>query len=358
MSWAAISATVIGAALAAGTAYATRPEFGDPGKTSRRVVMANLKALPDQRKVEAAARLGEEVTFDTGRKQRVKMPIAQALEEGWITQAQHDNLLRHGRKNVKVKTTSEKTVDFAGYGDADIQGGIQRGLAEGQLELQQKYGEDFIREALKQQEMADPEGTAARKMLAEEINQMADQKRERPVADLLDEQIGSELGLGRGIDDDTRNAISSTISRRGGTTLSTGDVESGMEEGLDADVRLQQRLAKALGYYGSGATPADVDYRTDQQNMANMASFLQGQTPQSQFKSLAGGQQGATPTPQAAPLPGVSPNLGRQGQAAALQNFQLGVQQTANQVSPWFAGLGAIAKGAQVGAQAGAFGGG
>lgn len=353
MSWTAIAASVVGAAASAGVAAASKPEFADPAKTSRKTILAALQALPEQRKVEMAARLGIPVDILTGAKVDKKLTLDEAVAQGFLTKGQAEEKKANGETIITVKVPKTVSADFTGYGDADIQAEMQRRLAEVGLDLQSKYGKDFIQAALDQQAMADPEGTAARKMLAEQIMEQADRPRVRPVADALDAQIFDELNLGRGLDEDSKGLIASTLANRGGTTLTPEDVEAAMEMGPEGDLRLQQRLGRTLAYAGSGVSPADVDYRTRQQNLSNMGSFLSGRTPQSQFASLAGGQQGATPVTQGAQLPGLPGNLQQVGQQAGLQNFQQGVQAAANQVSPWFAGLAGVVKGAQVAGQAG-----
>lgn len=348
MSWAAVTSAVVVAGASAGIAAASAPNFPDAQKSSRRTVLAALNALPEQKKIDAAAKLGQSVEFNFGKKKPVyeEMPIEEARNSGKISQVEYAKLLQDGKTTVSVQTgwkQGTKTADFTGWGDADIQGELQRQLAEVELDLQKKYGKDFIAEALKQQALADPEGTEARGMLADQINSMADRERKRPVATALDSQIFDEVKRGRELDDDSLAAIAETLKRRGDTTIQTGDVEHKLEAGPEADARLRARLGKAMGYYGSGVTPTDVNYRDKQQTLANMASFLNGRTPQSQFSSLAGGQQGAAPQPQAAPTVGLPGNLTGVAQGGAVGQYQAGVKAAANSVSPWFAGLSAAA---------------
>lgn len=380
--WAGIITAVVGAGLSAGLAAASAPDFPDPTKSSRATVLAALRALPGQRAVEQAARLGTSVDYPTGRMVRQfetrNMSLASALKEGFITQQEYNrhlnSTLTQGKggvgppnSNIDPNTTmidvqipkgsvaETRHVDFTGYGDADIQGRLARANAANTLELQQKYGEDFAREALRQQALADPEGTAARALLADKINEMeaARKTRERPVAEALDRSVMDEVDLGRGVDSATQDAIARTLARRGDTTLETGDVSDEMARGLQGEERLRQRLQKGTGYLSSGVSPEDAAYREEQQSLANMANFLGGRTPQSQFSSLSGGQQGASPQARAPGLPGVDPNLMQQGAQAGLQNYSAGVRAAANQVSPWFAGLNLAVNGANAAGAAG-----
>lgn len=361
----AILAAVVGAGLSYGLAAASAPDYANPTSSSRKVSRAALQALPGQRQVDQAARLGQRVEYDTGKRGSTKqwMSIAQALERGLITQERYDQLTtdRPGYRGnnayqgkdptaeIEVKVPQNRTAvaDFTGYGDADIQGRLAREMAQIQLDLQEKYGADFIAEAKRQQELADPEGTAARKLLASEINRMEEERktRTRPVASGLDSQILDELQSGTALGDDQTSAIAQVLRNRGDTTIGAGDVASELETGPAGEARKDARLQKALSFLSSGQTPADASYRDEQQSLANMANFLSGRTPQSEFGRLAGAQQGASPMPQGPSSPGVDPNLTGNSQQAALQSYGQGIRATANNVNPWFAGLSLLTKG-------------
>jgi hypothetical protein len=172
--------------------------------------------------------------------------------------------------------------------------------------------------------------------------------RERPVASALDAQIGEDLGAGRAVDEDVERIVSETLARRGGTTIGGADVVGELESGPAGEARRQARLQKSLSYLTSGASPQDAAYREEQQSMANMASFLAGRTPTSQFGSLSAGQQGASPLVRGPALPGVDPNLQQNATQAGIQSYGTAVRAAANQVSPWFAGLNAAIRGVQI----------
>lgn len=355
MSWAAIAATVVGAGLSAGVAYASQPELVDPAKSSRKTVLASLKALPGQRAVERAARLGQRIDYPTGqvRPKYERISPEEALKRGVIDQATYDRnkVGRYAVKSYRVAVPDggrqiTREADFTGYGDADVQGELSRKLAQVTLDLQKKYGTQFVDEARKQQELADPEGTEARKLLASEINRLEDERegRARPIASKLDAQLLSELRRGKGVSDETAALTERIMARRGDVQA---DVTGDMETGAAGENLLRQRLQKAMSYLGSGVSPEDAAYRERQQSLANMASFLGGRTPQSQFASLSGGQQGASPAPRGPALPGVDPNLTGNAQLAGVQSYSAGVRNAATQVSPWFMGLSALTKGVQ-----------
>ena len=354
---AAIATVVGGAVVNLGISAATQPNLGDPVKQSRETVLAVLRALPQQRRVEAAARLGipiEYVTQGEGPGEYQMMDAQEAVAQGFVTQEEADRS-RTGQVRVLVPASRTLTADFTGYGDADTQGQLARAMAEIQLDLQRKYGADFIQEARAQQELADPEGVAARRRLAGEINRMEDEResRVRPVASGLDAQILEELQGGRGVGADASGLVASSLAHRRDSNLRPEDILAELESGPEGDARLRERLQKAMGYLSSGSTAKDLEYRDRQQGMANMAAFLAGRTPQSQFGANRQAQQGAAPTPQGSPLPNVPGNLTQTGQNAALQNYAQGVQRVANNVNPWFAGLTLLTQGAATAGAAG-----
>lgn len=360
--WAGIITAVVAAGLSAGVAAASAPDIPSGKSTSRKVAMANLKTLPGQRAVDMAAKLGQEVTYDTGKTtkgQRVDLPIEQARAEGWISESDYQAYKAAGKETALVKIPKQKifkTADFTGYGDAEVQGKLGRELAQIQLELGKKYGVDFANEARKQAELADPEGTAARKLLADEINRMEDERltRQRPVAGALDAQILDEIQRGSGVSDAVAGGTAGVLSRRGDATVGAGDVIAELEAGPMGEARKSERLQKAMAFLSSGSSPEDAAYREKQQSLANMASFLAGRTPTSQFGSLSGAQQGAAPVPQGGSgAVNLAPGAPGQAQQAGLQSYGTQVRALANNVSPWFAGLNLAVQGAGVAGKAG-----
>ena len=394
----AILSAIIGVALSsaasAGLAYASQPDVVDPAKSSRKTVLASLRALPGQRQVEAASRLGTKVDYSANN----WLTPRQAFKQGWIDHDTYQKLrekenamdssgfLEGGpfgggaginvlsdliapgssmgylaetplrAENGKIRiNVGKRRADFTGYGDADVQGKLAREMAGVTLDLQKKYGEDFATEAAREAELADPEGTAARELLAQKIMTMEAQRhdRQRPVAGALDESVRADLSRGSGVDDDVKRILEETLARRGDTSLAGGDVATELEGGLSGEQRLQQRLQKGLGYLSSGVSPEDAAYREEQQSMANMSSFLGGRTPQSQFASLSAGQQGASPGVRSGALPNVDPNLMQNAATAGAGGYSAGVRSAASQVSPWFVGLSTLLNGASVAGKAG-----
>jgi hypothetical protein len=385
-SWVAVG---VSAAVAIGTTvYAVEsapgaPETPDVAASSRAGIEADAATLADRRRMEAAAQQGGSATYTTAAHKKkvdavqvvpmgkflgMEMPLYSKAKwmqydpKDWQPGGQYaDPLLfkqdpKHKRKKVKIPSQT-KTVDFTGYGEADVQGKIARQSAENILALQEKYGKQFIEEAIRQQELADPEGTAARAKLYELIQQQATaEKPDRPVADLLDSQVSEQLAAGKGLDrissDVLREAVAASLSARG-DSAGGADFSQPLTSGFEGQRRLDAGQQKALSWLTSGATPEDVEYRREQQIMADLAAFVNGQTPQSQFQNLSSAQNGPAPYYQGNPLPGQNPNAGPAMQNAQLQgwNAQMGFE--SSQVDPWMAGLSAIINGAGAAGQAG-----
>lgn len=356
MSWAAIAAAVIGAGASAGVAAASAPTYPNPAASSRRVALAQLRALPGQRLVDIAARMGREVDYPTGKLLPIarfgNKTVAQALQDGDITRALKAGQITQQQFSDYLSGRGQVLemahADFRGHGDADIQGALAKQGAQSQLDLSRKYGDQFIASAKAQEAAADPAGTAARHLLASEINRGETERlgATHPVADRLDTQILSELQAGKGTSADTQKAVGDVLAQRAaagtGGSETSADVQNQMESGPEGQARLQARMQKALSYLSSGATPEDVDYRRRQTSLANMASFLQGRTPQAQFQQLSGGQQGATPSARGPAIVGPNPNIQQLGQQAGVTAVNLGAQANQQNAS-WFSGLSSLA---------------
>ena len=167
------------------------------------------------------------------------------------------------RQGTKVSYTDmagkEQTVDFTGFGDVDMsrqdlefaEESADR-MAQAMLSVQEKYGADFVKQRMKELELADPKF--------------------REVRDAL-----------------------------GGAALE--DVESGykLAPGMRDEVQQATRAAQFARGNVFGAAPAaeeafevgNAAFRLRQQRLANAASYLSGATPVAQFGQIAGAQQGA-----------------------------------------------------------------
>ena len=248
-------------------------------------------------------------------------------------------------KTGRMVRENQAYADFTGFGEADVQGKIAEDYADLMIELGDKYGQQFVEEARKQLELSDPEGMAAREKMGQMIEQQAQETPERPVADLMDQQVGEQLEAGNRLDAMSRDVLDASLQdalRARGQTGSVDQFAQPMETGLAGEARRQAGIQKALGWLSSGATPEDVQFRREQQNLANMGAYIGGRTPQAEFANLSGAQQGATPMRGGAPLPTMNQNAGQSSQQAALNDWQTQMGYEANQANPWMAGLSGL----------------
>ena len=234
-------------------------------------VWANLETVGIQKLIANAALLGKSVD--------VKVPIFDA--DGNKT----------GFKDV--------TYDFKGYSDADstreemeFGGEAADFMAKTMLEVQQKYGKDFVKQRIEELKAADPTGYEVREMLGE----------------------SAKADLARGTE------LSPDMARQ---------------------VTQQERAAQAArgNIYGSAPAAAeamtlgDAGFRMRQQRLANAASFLSGTTPVAQFGQISGAQAGASPFNPMGIQSGISvnPNAGAQGQQWAMNAYNTQMNYAAQQ---------------------------
>ena len=221
----------------------------------------------------------------------------------------------------KGKKTGVKNVtyDFKGSSDADatradMEFGAEAAdfMAKTMLDVQQKYGKDFVKQRIEELKAADPTGYEVRQMLGESAKE--------------------DLALG--------SALSPDMARQ---------------------VTQQERAAQSArgGILGSAPAAAeamslgDAGFRMRQQRLANAASFLSGATPVAQFGQISGAQQGASPFN---PLGiqtgiGVNPNAGAQGQQFAMNSYNQQMNYASNQQP-----IGSQLLGMAAGGMGGAFG--
>jgi hypothetical protein len=378
----------LGSVIAGIQAASNMPGAPDLTQATRAGVEADAETLPIRRQIEAAARAGRPVTYQAPeqrlRTNAVRHPVTnkwvQYNAEDWQPGGQFFNLaLEQENKNrerrgkaaltaenfnpsprVQERTINvpaqDKTVDFTGLGEADVQGKIATGMADVYAELSRKYGVAFAEEARRQLEQSDPEGTAARKNMLDLIQKQIQDKPERPVAELLDQQVASQLSAGSGMDEMSRSLLDDAVNR----ALSDRSQRAGMDfsepmtTGFEGMARQQAAAQKGMGWLAGGSTPEDVEYRRTQQNLSNLGAFINQQSPVTQFHNLSGAQQGATPFKPGTAMPNVTG--GDQGSAQFAQNvWGTQLNNSLQSVSPWITGLSALASGSA--GMAGALGG-
>lgn len=257
-----------------------------------------------------------------------------------------DSLAKLGGKAMlkNPQTGQMEEVDFTGLGEADTSGQYADKMAAKVLEIQQKYGADFIKQANEQLKLADPQGTAARDSLYNEIMARLGQPVDSPVADSLEAQILKELQAGANLDGDVMREMDQYLIgqqlERGGSYGKADEFQRASNIGQAADARRSQRQQKAAAFLAGGFGKAERNYRKSQQDMANLSSFMAGQTPTAQFQQLSGAQNAAAPFVAGAPGPTLNPNAGPMGAQYAQGVWQTQANNAAQQGNPWLQGLG------------------
>ena len=215
------------------------PNPPDYAAATREGILTDIETLPARRAIEAAYHMG-----------------------------------RSGSFSLDGKTYN---YDFRGIGDADFarqQNELNRESAMAQaqslLDVQQKYGQQFLTTAREQLRASDPIGFALRENLGQ--------------------QVSNDLALGQtASDEDLRNVqqrVRAVQTRLG----NTNGVAAGVQE-----VMAQGDFQRAL----------------QQQRIANASAFLAGTTPLSQFGQLRTAGQGAAPfAPVAFNATGLNANAG------------------------------------------------
>lgn len=361
----------IGAASTGVSALAApgAPDSPDYNKASRAGVEADIETLPYRRKIEQAARMGTKVKADIKQKPVYAPYVASEWQPGGKYYGKPE-LLKNGQPQLAGGTIKQNAVyglpgtrtgqmvlvnpggdtteyDFTGRGDIDNEIYNAQRNAQTALDVSRKYSTDYIKTALEQEKLADPEGFQARELLTKRIMEGADRQPDTTLSDTVRRQIMDELAAKQGLDSGQNEAVQKAmLARRAMGDTTSPELASTFTRGAAGLQRQAQRQGRAQGYLSSGATPTDIKYRASQQSMANLGAFINGQTPVTQFGQLSGAQQGATPVRQGQSLPTVNPNAGFAGANYALGNYQQNMNSYNQQANPWMAGMGLALKGA------------
>jgi len=232
----------------------------------------------------------------------IRKLVADAARTGKKVTLQVPTFDAEGNKKLgedKKPILRDVTYDFSGYSDADatredmeFAGEAADFMAKTMLEVQQKYGKDFVKQRIEELKAADPTGYEVRQMLGE----------------------AAKEDLARGTE------LSPELARQ---------------------VTQQERAAQAARGNIFGSAPAaaeamslgDAGFRMRQQRLANAASFLSGTTPVAQFGQISGAQQGASPfNPMGIQAGiGLNPNAGAQGQQFAMNTYNQRMNYAAQQ---------------------------
>jgi hypothetical protein len=333
-----IASAGVGIASAAGAFTPSQPNLGAASKE-----MANLQAeqLPIMNQLQAEAQLGGSVLTPS---QQAQIDSINKEIEGLQTPSKRnggttDNSAAIQALQNKIKDIQNNKTSFAGYSTADIQKQLLGQQAQGQLESAQKFDPQFIAEAQAQEAQANPQGVAARGQLYQDIENQIANRPQSPVANTMDKQISERVAAGSGLTPEEQAVLDNSVNQSIlGTSGNNPDLASALTTGFAGQERAAGNAQAGAAWLASGETPSDIQYRADQQNLSNLSSFINGQTPESQFGQLSGAQTGATPVTPAVPQQGANFNAGNQGISGALQQFS---NQT-NTPSNWTTGISGV----------------
>jgi hypothetical protein len=259
---------------------------------------------------------------------------------------------------INPSTGQPETLDFTGLGTADVQNQTQNQMAQKLLDLQNKYGSQYIAQALQDLQQSDPQGYQAYQQLYQKINDQQNQ----PTPNL-------PLAEGTQADEVANLKSSQTLSPEEQTQIQqqtrAGDLASGVYLGNApeqaevtntinaADAQKAAGEAAAGKYLAEGVSPADLQYQQIQQDLSNYGAFINGQTPTAQFSQIGGAQGGAAPQlPTGYSQPTL--NVGQSaGQGISQAEGIYGAQ--SNEANPYLAGLNFAAQGVGIAANAGLF---
>ncbi len=277
----------------------------DPAAGYLAGMKTDQETLPARRIIEAAAQLGQKVT-------------------------------------VNIPGKGMQTFDFTGMGSADYAAQYGDQMTQQMLDLQREMGPQFVEQRLKELEAADPEGAAMRTRLWETIKTGVEAgPTDRPANEEMARIIQERLDRGGTLDEATSNEISQGVL---GHQVANGNWLGNAAGAQEADVlgqasEMQRTSAQedALKFLTGGLDPQDVAYREQQQGLANLGAFINGETPTAQFGQVSGAAGGTVQFQTGGALPGVNQNAGWQGINNQMSLFN--TNQNTGQVNPWLAGL-------------------
>jgi len=248
-----------------------KPDAPNVAGANEAGVWADAKTIGVRKLIQDAAKFGKKITL--------KVPSFDA----------------QGNKTGE----EEVTYDFSGFSDADSTRADLEFAAESadkmaatMLDVQKKYGKDFITQRMEELKAADPTGYEVRQMLGEAAKE--------------------DLALGTQLSPEMRNQVE---QQERSAQLARGNIYGSAPAAAEA---------MAVG---------DAGFRMRQQRLANAASFLSGTTPVSQFGQISGAQGGASPFNPVGIQSGLTlnPNAGSQGQEFAMNTFNQQMNYAANQ---------------------------
>ena len=267
-----------------------QPQAPDYSEATREGVFADIETLPARRRIGAAARLGQPVTY------------------------------------TDPRTGEEVSADFTGLGDVDITQAETAGLlslvpqmSEAQLQNLITYGPQFVAAQREQMKQLDPEGFGLREEFAGKLRS-GEGAAEGLAADLdapayeevgvapeladtgitaagraeLETQLADQLLRGESLPPQQQRTLEQGVRRASAARGQELGSASALREAiakLQGGMQLgQQRRGEYLGFLGSGQATSDVANRLSQQNFANTMQRIQ-QINQARGQTFAGQQQ-------------------------------------------------------------------
>tara|TARA_R100001244_G_scaffold21303_4_gene22736 strand:- start:9748 stop:10920 length:1173 start_codon:yes stop_codon:yes gene_type:complete len=266
------------------------PPPPDYAAATREGVYADIETMPARRRIEAAYRLGQPVSYAdprTGKQVSADfrglgdIDITEAETEALLgmvpqmTEAQLSNLIEYGPQFIAEQREQMRQVDPEGFGlREEFAGGLRRG--EGTAE--ELLGEGVA--------VPEYEEVAAPTLAEAEMTSAGRQELETQLADQLmrGEQLTPEQQ--RMLEQGVRRASASrgqALGAGSGLREAIAKLEGGMQLG-------QQRRGEYLGFLGSGQSESDTANRLAQQNFANTMQRVQ-QINQARGATFTGQQQ-------------------------------------------------------------------
>ncbi len=258
-----------------------------------------------------------------------------------LTLSPFNYLINAAAQMGKKVTIDGKTYDFTGVGQADTAATVSDQMAQTLLELQKTKSPELIKQRLEELKAADPKGYAARQELFDQIMAEANKNPDQPLSVETSQRIQDELAKGAGFNDEKQKREVQDAARgqqvaKGiyrGNTATSDEAKQVVNAG---ETLKSQRQQDALALLQSGSTPEDIAYRKMEQTLANLASFANGSTPESQFGQVSAASAG----PVTATGSGVNTNLFNAGAAGTGVNNALSAWNTAtgyqnSQANPW-----------------------
>jgi hypothetical protein len=238
--------------------------------------------------------------------------------------------------------------DFTGLGTADVQNQMSAQMAQTLLDIQNGLGSQYIAQRLQDLQQSDPTGYASYQQLFDQIQaDAAKAPPNMPLATATQDAINNVLQTSQTLNPTSMSQVQQGV--RGNQVASgiyLGNAPAAAEGAAVVNATDQQNQAAqgaAQQFLQAGTDPADIQYRTTQQNMANLGAFINGQNPTAQFSSLSGAQSQATPTPNTGySTPGMNEGqAAQQGIDNAYGIYQGQTDWSQNNVNPYMAGLSA-----------------